>query len=89
MEYSGRSNPCCHGGFSEIFGVRDCWEDENEREPPHPSPFPEIKKGGQGGARWSPGFFSSTVGIKENVIKRYVEYQEPVDKGQFQLKFDF
>ncbi|MFC1896620.1 IS200/IS605 family transposase [Thermodesulfobacteriota bacterium] len=28
---------------------------------------------------WSPGFFSSTVGIDEEVIKRYVEFQEKVD----------
>ena len=38
---------------------------------------------------WSPGFFSSTVGIDEDVIKRYVEYQEKEDKGQIQLTFDF
>ena len=38
---------------------------------------------------WSPGFFSSTVGIDEDAIKRYVEYQEKSDKGQIQLKFDF
>jgi putative transposase len=31
---------------------------------------------------WSPGFFSSTVGIDEEVIKRYVEFQERVDKGK-------
>jgi len=38
---------------------------------------------------WSPGFFSSTVGINEDVIKRYVEFQEKIDKGQLQLSFDF
>jgi len=38
---------------------------------------------------WSPGFFSSTVGIDEEVIKRYVEFQEKVDKGRIQLSFDF
>jgi len=38
---------------------------------------------------WSPGFFSSTVGINEDVIKRYVEFQEKVDKGQLQLSLDF
>lgn len=40
---------------------------------------------------WSPGFFSSTVGINEEVIKRYVEFQERVDKGkvQVQLSFEF
>jgi putative transposase len=34
---------------------------------------------------WSPGFFSSTVGVNEAQIKRYVELQEKVDKGQLQL----
>jgi putative transposase len=38
---------------------------------------------------WSPDFFSSTVGINEEVIKRYVEFQEKADKGQIQLSFDF
>jgi putative transposase len=38
---------------------------------------------------WSPGFFSSTVGIDEEVIKRYVEFQEKADKNQIQLSFDF
>ena len=38
---------------------------------------------------WSPGFFSSTVGIDEDVIKKYVEFQGKADKGHIQLKFDF
>jgi putative transposase len=38
---------------------------------------------------WSPGFFSSTIGINEEVIKRYVEFQEKVDKGAIQLGFGF
>jgi len=38
---------------------------------------------------WSPGYFSSTVGITEEVIKRYVEFQEKMDKGQLQLEFKF
>ena len=37
---------------------------------------------------WSPGFFSSTVGINEEVIKRYIEFQEKVDKGQLKLPLD-
>jgi putative transposase len=38
---------------------------------------------------WSPVFFSSTVGIDEDVIKRYVEFQEKVDTGQLKLPLDF
>ena len=38
---------------------------------------------------WSPGFFSSTVGIDEKVIKRYVEFQERADKGHIQLNLKF
>ena len=34
---------------------------------------------------WSVGFFSSTVGVNEDVIKRYVEFQEKVDTGKLQL----
>ena len=38
---------------------------------------------------WSPGFFSSTVGIDEDVIKKYVEFQGKADNGHIQLRFDF
>jgi len=36
---------------------------------------------------WSPGFFSSTVGINEAIIKLYVEFQEKIDKEQLKLGF--
>lgn len=51
--------------------------------------FDWVKKIYWGNEFWSPDFFSSTVGIDEEVIKRYVEFQEKVDKGQVQLSFDF
>ena len=35
---------------------------------------------------WSPGFFSSTIGINEEVIKRYVEFQEKADKGKLPVQ---
>jgi putative transposase len=38
---------------------------------------------------WSPGFFSSTVGINEEVIKRYVEFQEKMDKGKLPMQLSF
>ena len=38
---------------------------------------------------WLLGFFSSAVGINEQVIRRYTEFQDKVDKGQIQLSFDF
>ena len=34
---------------------------------------------------WSTGFFVSTVGINEGVIKKYVEMQGKEDTGQAQL----
>ena len=37
-------------------------------------------------AIWSPGFFVSTVGINETIIKRYVEQQGKEDEGQAQLE---
>ncbi len=51
--------------------------------------FPWLKKVYWRNEFWSVGFFSSTVGINEDVIKRYVEFQEKVDKGQVQLTFGF
>jgi putative transposase len=51
--------------------------------------FPWLKKIYWRNEFWSVGFFSSTVGINEDVIKRYVEFQEKVDTGQVQLTFGF
>ena len=51
--------------------------------------FPWVRKAYRRDVFWSPGFFSSTVGIDEDVIKRYVAFQEKMDKGQVQLSFDF
>ena len=35
---------------------------------------------------WSPGFFLSTVGVNEKIIKDYVRFQGKQDSGQTQLK---
>ncbi len=35
---------------------------------------------------WSPGYFVSSVGIDEETIKRYVEYQGRQDSGQLRMK---
>ena len=51
--------------------------------------YPELKRTYWGAVLWSLGFFSSTVGLNEAVIRRYVEHQERVDKGQIQLEFEF
>jgi len=34
---------------------------------------------------WSTGYFVSTVGIDENIIRNYVRYQEDLDSGQAKL----
>jgi REP-associated tyrosine transposase len=49
--------------------------------------FPWIRKIYWRNEVWSVGFFSSTVGVNEDVIKRYVEFQEKVDTGKLQLDF--
>ena len=51
--------------------------------------FPWIRKIYWRNEVWSVGFFSSTVGVNEDVIKRYVEFQEKVDTGKLQLDFGF
>ncbi|MEO6201877.1 MAG: IS200/IS605 family transposase [Nitrospirales bacterium] len=51
--------------------------------------YPELKRTYWGAVLWSPGFFSSTGGLNEAVIRRYVEHQEQVAKEQIQLEFEF
>ena len=51
--------------------------------------FPWVRQTYRKAVFWSPGFFSSTVGINEEVIMRYVAFQEKVDKGQWQLSLEF
>lgn len=41
---------------------------------------------GRGGI-WSVGYFVSTVGLDEEMIQRYVRYQEKEDLGQAKLAF--
>ena len=35
---------------------------------------------------WSPGYFVSSVGVDEGIIKRYVEHQGRQDSGQLRMK---
>ena len=35
---------------------------------------------------WSPGYFVSSVGLDEDVIRKYVEYQGKQDSGQLKLQ---
>lgn len=49
----------------------------------------KLKQTYWGAVLWSPGFFLSTDGLNEAVIRLYVEHQERVDKGHMQLKFEF
>lgn len=39
------------------------------------------------GGMWSVGYFFSTVGINEEVIKNYIKYQGREDSGQAKLEF--
>jgi putative transposase len=47
--------------------------------------FEWLQKVYKPGVFWSPGYFSSTVGLNEAQIKQYVQFQEKVDKNQLQL----
>ena len=37
---------------------------------------------------WSIGFFVSTIGVNESVIRKYIEMQEKEDTGQAKLELD-
>ena len=51
--------------------------------------FPFLKKvyWGTDGI-WSDGYFVSTVGVNEQVIRKYIEHQSQEDAGQAQLVLD-
>ena len=36
---------------------------------------------------WSEGYFASTVGVNEEIVKRYIERQGKEDSGQAKLEF--
>ena len=40
---------------------------------------------GENEVTWSAGYFVSTVGIDEHVIRNYIKYQEKLDSGQATL----
>ena len=42
--------------------------------------FPFIRKMYLSGSIWSVGYFSSTVGLNEKIIKQYIQYQGRLDK---------
>lgn len=67
-------------GVSSIIGKLKANSSSAVRET-----FAWVKQLYTGNEFWSPGFFSSTVGVNEAQIKRYVEMQEKIDKGQLQL----
>ena len=39
-----------------------------------------------GGGMWSGGYFVSTIGLDDEMVRRYVEHQEKEDLGQAQLE---
>jgi len=51
--------------------------------------FKFIKQMYLSGEIWSVGYFSSTIGLNEAVIKKYVEQQGRRDKPRKQKGFDF
>ena len=54
--------------------------------------YPELKKKPYWGNHfWARGYFVSTVGLDEDMIKRYVKYQEKEERRaeEQQQKFDF
>ena len=70
------------------YAVCHCGQAQSQDEARASPTFPWIKKIYWRNEFWSVGF-SSTVGVNEDVIKRYVEFQEKVDTGKVQLDFGF
>jgi putative transposase len=52
-----------------------------------PTPTEERRRNFVGQHFWARGYFVSTVGRDEEVIRRYIQNQENEDRQQDQLKF--
>ena len=50
--------------------------------------FGEVRRNFTGQKFWARGYFVSTVGRDEDVIRNYIQHQEIEDRRQDQLKFD-
>ncbi len=50
--------------------------------------FGGIRRNFAGQSFWARGYFVSTVGRDEEVIRQYIQHQETEDRRQDQLKFD-
>ena len=50
--------------------------------------FGGIRRNFTGQSFWARGYFVSTVGRDEEVIRQYIQHQEIEDRRQDQLKFD-
>ena len=50
--------------------------------------FGGIRRNFTGQSFWARGYFVSTVGRDEDVIRNYIQHQEIEDRRQDQLKFD-
>lgn len=52
--------------------------------------YPQLKKKPYWGNHfWAPGYFVNTIGMDEDVIKRYVKYQEKEEKKEEQQNQNF
>ena len=49
--------------------------------------FAFLKKLYPRGGVWSDGYFVSTTGINEDIIRQYIEHQGKKDSGQLKLRF--
>lgn len=50
--------------------------------------FSGVRRNFAGQHFWARGYFVSTVGRDEEVIRNYIQHQETEDRKQDQLKFD-
>ena len=50
--------------------------------------FGEVRRNFTGQKFWARGYFVSTVGRDEDVIRNYIQHQEIEGRRQDQLKFD-
>ena len=81
-----------HSSFVEYSpenaGRKDRRNHQIKHSPRHEEKFPFLREIYWGTESiWSGGYFVSTVGVNEDIIRRYIEIQGQEDTGQAKLEF--
>src|SRR6476646_4556948 len=90
VECSCRSCSCCSEYSTEDIRVNIYGNNQGKNSDKNIQELSVLKKKPYWGNHfWARGYFVNTVGIDEDIIKRYVKYQEDEERKEEQDSEDF